>query len=131
MINNYVVYVDSSAFAALLHEQSETLALIDWLEDTTCHLVSTDLLETELRRLAQRESINQQEVTHLLDGVSLAALDRATFQGAAFLPMPFLRTLDALHLESALRLHADAILTYDRRMSEAAEILGLNVISPR
>ncbi len=44
--------------------------------------------------------------------------------------MPYLRTLDALHLEAALRLDALAVLTYDRRLGEATRALGLDVIAP-
>ncbi|MFT3875839.1 MAG: hypothetical protein QM708_05375 [Propioniciclava sp.] len=45
--------------------------------------------------------------------------------------MPYLRTLDAPHLDAAVRLDASAILTYDHRLSEAARVLGLDVIAPR
>ena len=65
-----------------------------------------------------------------LDRVSIAALDRAVFRSAGLLPMPYLRTLDALHLEAALRLDAAAILTYEHRLAESAMFVGLDVISP-
>ena len=44
--------------------------------------------------------------------------------------MPYLRTLDALHLEAAMRLDAAAVLTYDRRLSKAARSVGLRVVAP-
>ena len=69
-------------------------------------------------------------MTLLLDGVGLAALDRAVYRSAGLLPMPYLRTLDALHLEAAMRLDAAAILTYDRRLGEAARSVRLQVIAP-
>lgn len=124
------VYVDTSALGALLIEQSESEALGAWLDATTDTLVSSDLLETELRRLAVREALDQADVTALLDGVTLAALDRSVFRSAGFLPMPYLRTLDALHLEAAMRLDVGGILTYDHRLSEAARTVGLEVIAP-
>lgn len=126
-----VVYVDTSALGALLLEQPETDALIAWLDETTDALVSSDLLETELRRVAIREELSQEDVTRLLEGVSIASLDRAVYRGAGLLPMPYLRTLDALHLEAALRLDAAAILTYDQRLGRAARTVGIQVISPR
>ena len=125
-----VVYVDTSALGALLVQHPESDALVAWLDDTTSALVSSDLLETELRRLAAREDLDQAHVTRLLDGVSLATLDRAVFRSAGFGPMPYLRTLDALHLEAAIRLDAAGILTYDRRLGEAARATGLEVIAP-
>lgn len=69
-------------------------------------------------------------MTALLDGVALAALDRPVYRSAGFLPMPYLRTPDALHLEAAIRLDASAVLTYDRRLGEAARSAGLDVIAP-
>lgn len=130
MSDHSLVYADTSAFGALLVEQAETRALIEWLDGTSAELVSSDLLETELRRMAVRERREQAKVSSILDGVSLAALDRATFRSAGLLPMPYLRALDALHLEAALRLDVDAILTYDRRLAEAARAAGLDVVAP-
>lgn len=130
MTSRTVVYVDTSALGALLVEQLESDALESWLDQTSDMLVSSDLLEVELRRLAVREGIDQADVTRLLDGVSLAALDRAVYRSAGLLPMPYLRTLDALHLEAAMRLDAAAALTYDRRLSKAARSVGLRVVAP-
>lgn len=130
MTSRTVVYVDTSALGALLVEQLESDALESWLDQTSDMLVSSDLLEIELRRLAVREGIDQADVTRLLDGVSLAALDRAVYRSAGLLPMPYLRTLDALHLEAAMRLDAAAVLTYDRRLSKAARSVGLRVVTP-
>ena len=130
MTSRTVVYVDTSALGALLVEQLESDALEGWLDQTSDMLVSSDLLEVELRRLAVREGIDQADVTRLLDGVSIAALDRAVYRSAGLLPMPYLRTLDALHLEAAMRLDAAAVLTYDRRLSKAARSVGLRVVAP-
>ena len=69
-------------------------------------------------------------MTRILDGVGLAALDRAVYSGAGLLPMPYLRGLDVLHLEAAMRLDATAVLTYDHRLGKAARAVGLQVIAP-
>lgn len=130
MTGHPVIYVDTSALGALLIDQPESPALLDWLDQTLATLVSSDLLETELRRVAVREGLDQSDVTRILDGVGLAALDRAVYRSAGFLPMPYLRTLDALHLEAAMRLDVSAILTYDRRLRKAALSAGLDVIAP-
>ena len=125
-----IVYVDTSALGVLLIEQPESNALVEWLDQTADVLVSCDLVETELRRIAVSEGIDQGAVTRILDGVGLAALDRAVYRGAGLLPMPYLRTLDALHLEAAMRLDVAAVLTYDHRLGEAARAVGLQVIAP-
>ena len=44
--------------------------------------------------------------------------------------MPYLRTLDALHLEAAMRLDVHAVVTYDLRLGDAARAAGLEVIAP-
>lgn len=83
-----VVHADTSALGALLVDQSEGPVLLDWLDQTPATLVSSDLLETGLRRFAVREGLDQSDVTRLMDGVALAALDRAVYRSAGFLPMP-------------------------------------------
>ena len=130
MSGSPLVYADTSALGALLVAQPDTQALVDWLEEANVRLVSSDLVETELRRMAVREGREQSKVSQILDGVSLAALDRAIYRSAGFLPMRTLRTLDALHLEAAIRLDVDAVLTYDRRLGDGAREAGLTVIAP-
>lgn len=46
MTPSAIVYVDTSALGALLIEQPESNALVEWLDQTTDLLVSSDLLET-------------------------------------------------------------------------------------
>lgn len=61
------------------------------------------------------------------------ALDRQLLDDAATLaPGLGLRSLDAIHLASARLLGADlrALVTYDRRMADAAVALGLPVEAP-
>src|SRR5699024_10001530 len=125
-----LVYADTSALGALLVAQPETQALVDWLDRTPARLVARDLLETPPRRMAGREGGVESEVRGILHCVARAALVRATYRSAGFLPMPYLRTLDALHLEAAMRLDAEAVLTYDHRLDEAARAAGLDVIAP-
>lgn len=122
---------DTSGLGALLIDQPESPALVDWLDQPSAMLVSSGLFETELRRIAVREGLTQSDVTRVLDGVALAALDRAVYRSAGFLPMPYLRTLETLHLEAAMRLDTAAILTYDHRLSEAARSAGRDVICAR
>jgi predicted nucleic acid-binding protein len=51
---------------------------------------------------------------------------------AALLEPANLRSLDALHLATALEIgdELDGLVTYDGRMSAAAEALGLTVLAP-
>ena len=81
-----IVYVDTSALGALLIEQPESDALVEWLDQTADVLVSSDLLETELRRIAVREGIDQGVVARILDGGGLAARDRAVYRARLCCP---------------------------------------------
>lgn len=61
-------------------------------------------------------------------------IDRALLDSAASVaPGQLLRSLDAIHLASALLLGADleAVVTYDQRMADAAKAMGLPVNAPR
>jgi uncharacterized protein len=51
---------------------------------------------------------------------------------AAVLEPVTLRSLDALHLATALEIadELDGLVTYDRRMSDAAGSLGLTILTP-
>jgi uncharacterized protein len=57
--------------------------------------------------------------------------DRPSFvPRGGLLPGRHLRNFDALHLAAALRIGADAMLTYDRRQAHAADAAGLPVLAP-
>lgn len=66
----------------------------------------------------------------LLDAVELLDLDRDLLDAAVSYTSARVRSLDAIHLASALRVGARQILVYDRRLAEAAAGAGLEVLSP-
>ncbi len=121
-------YLDTSAAAKLLVQESESAALAEWAD--AVELVSSVLLETELRRLAVRTGIPQADVTAVLDRVPLYEVAPSLFHEAGVLPGANLRSLDALHLAVALRLRVNAVVTYDARMAQSARDLGLTVLMP-
>lgn len=124
-------YLDTSAAGKLLIDEAESGALAEWTERDGVELVSSYLLETELRRLAVRAGVPQEAVTDILDHVSLDEAPPSLFREAGLLPGRHLRSLDALHLASALRLDVDAVVTYDERLAASGELLGMRVMSPR
>jgi len=125
-------YLESSAAAKLLTDEPETRALEDYLATFGPRdaVVSALLLETELRRLAAREGLEQDMVTALLDGVRLLRMGRQVFQMAGLLPGPGLRSLDALHLATAMLDEVDVLITYDSRLTSAAAAVGVATVSP-
>lgn len=124
-----VVYLDTSAAVKLISDESESDGLRRYL-DQGAAVVSSDLLETELRRIGVRHHLDQVLITAVLDGVTLTPLTRDQFREAGLYPQPGLRSLDALHLAGALGIEAAAILTYDLRLAEAARAHGLEVVAP-
>ncbi|RIQ23909.1 type II toxin-antitoxin system VapC family toxin [Jiangella rhizosphaerae] len=127
------VYVETSAAAKLLIEDAESAALADYLDaqqEAGLALVSSMLLETELRRLATRTGIGQERVTEVLDRFDLYEPDRATYIEAGLLPGRALRSLDALHVAVAIRAEAEELVAYDHRQAEAARAAGLRVVAP-
>lgn len=127
------VYVDTSAAAKLLVEEPESQAVARWLDQRIGageDIMSSLLLETELRRFAAREQLPQAAVGAVLDRIDLVEPDRALFHTAGILPGPTLQSLDALHLATVLLFDAASLLTYDQRMRQAAVSLGIRVVAP-
>ena len=125
------IYVDSSAAAKLLSAEAETTALQGFLSDVgDVEILSSVLLETELRRTASRQGASQGEVSTVLSGIDLLAAPRGLFHEAGLLPVPGLRGLDAIHLATALRIEATVLVTYDRRLGDAAEVVGIPTVAP-
>src|SRR5699024_1774531 len=125
-----VIYLATAAAVTLIRDEPESDGLRSYLDEGP-PLVSSDLLETELRRIGIRHDIDQVLITTVLDGVTLTPLKRDQFREAGLFPQIGLRSLDALHLAGALGIEASAILTYDIRLAEAARAHGLEVVAPQ
>ncbi len=129
-----LVYLDSSALVKLVVREDGTDELRAWLS-THPAVVSSALAVTEVRRavgrLSARRSLSDR-ARLVLDGVALLAVDTAVLEAAAGLKPPVLRTLDAIHVASALSLGADlqAFVTYDARQAVAAKRAGLPIVTP-
>jgi hypothetical protein len=72
------------------------------------------------------------DVQPVLAHLAFVELDADLATSAAMTGGPRLRSLDAIHLASALRIGADleAFVTYDVRQAEAARTAGLTVLTP-
>jgi uncharacterized protein len=128
-----ILYVETAAAAKLLVEEpssSRLAARLDDAVDADHALLSSMLLETELRRLAVRVDLAQTAVTQLLERFDLVEIDRSLYREAGLLSGRHLRSLDALHLAVALRAGADVMVTYDQRQADAADAAGLPVLAP-
>lgn len=123
-------YLDTSAAAKLLVEEPESTALAAWTDAEDVDLVSTHLLETELRRLAHRLGLPQADVSEILLRVARYDLPASLYTEAGLLVGAGLRSLDALHLAAAIRLDVVGLVAYDVRLTRAARDLGIAVVAP-
>jgi predicted nucleic acid-binding protein len=126
------VYVDTSAIGRVLLGEPDAPAVLRDLADFDQHVASR-LMRIELRRLAMREDALE-AADRLLDGVALIPLDDAILAASETLLPATVATLDAIHLATALRLATggmlSTVMTYDRRLADAAEQHGLRVLAP-
>lgn len=126
-----VAYLDTSAAMKLLVEEAESGALVTELVGSAPSLIASWLLHTELHCAAGRNPalIEQTAIATVLDAVALVDVTRGDLL-AAGTHAP-LRSNDAIHLATALRVGVDEIITYDAELGAAAQAAGLRVLAPR
>lgn len=126
-------YLDTSAALKLLITEPESDALASDLTASVAagnRLVSSLLLHTELHCAARRRAeLDAQAVRTVLDSVGLVDVRRDDLLRAASSAWG-LRSADAIHLATALRLDVDDVVAYDHELCEAAEAAGLGTFSP-
>ncbi|HWC08960.1 MAG TPA: type II toxin-antitoxin system VapC family toxin [Solirubrobacterales bacterium] len=131
-------YADSSALVKLVRRETQTDALRDFLRGAD--LISSELVLAEVPRAMQRIAAADPRFSlmpalgranELIELLALYPVDRSLLRGAGALAEPSLRTLDAIHVASAVELGpVDAFVTYDERQAAAARLAGLKTMSP-
>jgi len=132
-----VLYLDSSAIVKLAVREPETAALeeelLRWPLCATSSITTVEVRRATARaREQQRHVLAARDIAALLSAtVEMVLTDRVRRTASALAP-PELRTLDAIHVASALALGADlaGVVTYDLRMRQAAATRGLRVLAP-
>jgi predicted nucleic acid-binding protein len=127
-----LIYVDTSALLKLVRQERHSAELAAYL-DNRPDLVSSALLAVEARRSALRnDPTTVPRVDVLLTRVDLVGITDVIVESASRLPDPMLRSLDAIHLATALLLRdeLDALLTYDERLAKAATAHGVPAVAP-
>lgn len=129
----------------LLYLDSSALAKLAWLEDESASLhkmlnswpdrISSELAHVEVIRAAHRVSTDPAvlgRAREVVAATNLLAVDEEVLELAATVEPHGLRSLDAIHLASALSLGSDlgAMVTYDSRLASAARQAGIKVLSP-
>lgn len=115
-------------------EEEESAAVRTFLAAHDARRVSSALIRTEALRAVRH--LGPDALATVREGlrrVDLIGIDDRTLDAAGTLEPQVLRTLDAIHLATAMAVGDDleAIVTYDERMVEAARLIGLPTVSPR
>ena len=132
-----MIYLDTAALVKLVRVEPESAALVQWINSMAGRpLVASALVEVELPRALRRSQPGAlgliAPVLARLHRVEINAAVRAT---AGAYTDPTLRSLDAIHLATAeLLINAGkrltALVTYDKRLAEAAARVALPVAAP-
>lgn len=137
------VYVDSSAVLKRVIDEPESGALADALDqfhEDDAALVTSELATVEvgraLLRLAAQTGLLPRESVNAAHADAFAGLYEHEISGqvvalARRVRPHVLRSLDAIHLVTAMLVDADVLITYDDRLADAGRENGLAVSSPR
>ena len=131
-MDEHLAYVDASAFVKLflLEPESEALSVAT----DSWQLASSALLEVEaVLAVRRREPDAETTVRAMLQGLDLIDIDADIRRAAADVANPHLRSLDAIHVATALSLgdHCGTFFAYDQRLIAAAQAHGLTVSVPQ
>ena len=129
-----MIYLDSAAVVKLAHAEPESAALRGWLDERAeVQWVSSVLTEIEsFRALARYAPEAASRLPAVLDQIDLIDLDQGTRMLAQTATPATVRSLDAIHLGTALRSGSSltSFVTYDKRLLDAARAAGLPIDAP-
>lgn len=124
--------MDTSAYVKLVVDEPESVALHRELAGWSAW-TSSALLGVEAVRACRRlgETVAQSAEASLGD-IALIPMDDQVLAVARRLDPGELRSLDAIHLATALSIGSDlgALFSYDERLMAAATAAGLRVLAP-
>ena len=126
------IYADASALVKLVVSEPESAQLARSIP-MDAEVVTSALSVAEVGRavkLAELEEDIEPDPDALLSGCTLVDVDLVVLRDAAALATQSLRTLDAIHLATAVRVSPDTMLAYDPRLARAAKAAGLHVEAP-
>ena len=124
-------YLDASAIVKLVVQEPESEALHRWYVEAT-QLVTSRIGVIETLRASAWRSHDPKHRARIISDLEILEVTATIGAVAATVGSPLLRTLDAIHIATAMALgqDLDAFVTYDDRMAEAARSLGLPVVRP-
>ena len=130
------LYLDSSAAVKLFTAEAESPALASVVRELigsgVGRLFLSRLTQLETVRSLRRKGEDPTVADRFFEAADLVDIRPQDFEKAQHVLPSSLRSLDSLHLVSALRLSelGIAMVTYDWQLAEAAAAAGLRAISP-
>lgn len=112
--------------------EPELLPLAEELARWDGHVSSYLLAVEAIRACARYGDRYERDARRFLESVAMVPLDDDVLDEAAVLGPDGLRSLDALHLATAMVIRDEiaVFVTYDQRLAEAATAQGFAVVSP-
>lgn len=127
-----VAFCDSSALVKLIAEELESAALRNALKAYS-KVIASELAAVEVPRAIRRRDPGRVALAHrLIRNLETVPVDRGVIERAASLDPAELRSMDALQLACALRVAQfdPVFIAYDKRILQAASVIGLRALSP-
>ena len=125
-----LAYLDASALVKLVVDEDGSPALHRWYIEAE-RIATSRVGVIETRRAARRQPHDEVRLEAMIEAVAVFEIDAEIDRRASSIGLASLRTLDAIHIATALALPGvDAFITYDDRQAEAARLVGLPVIRP-
>ena len=129
-----MIYLDTSALVKLVFDEVESDVLSQWLSQREdMPKISSQIATIELLRTCRRRDEGVVGAARqVLAGLDLVPVAAGLVEQASMVGPAALRTLDAIHLASALSVREDlvACVVYDARLRSAAMDAGLEVVAP-
>jgi len=130
-----VLYVDTSAVLKRVIVEAESAAVRALLVGRDAAgdlLTASSICWLEVWRSLRRAGVDDVEgvAATALSGIAEFPLEDSVLRHARRVGANELRSLDSIHLASAVRVGADSVLTYDGRLADSAASAGLTVLSP-
>ncbi len=124
-------YFDASALVKLVVHEAESEALVDHLSGPITAVTSA-LSLAEVTRALRRAPLSREDVESALVGFYLMEVTRPILEQAGWIATERVRSLDAIHLATALSMGIPDLqfITYDERLADAARTLRLRVVRP-
>ena len=134
------VFFDSSAFAKRYVDETGTAEVLAWCDKATelaLSVIAVPELVAAFRRLVREKRLTEKQYAQLkadlradlVDALLCDTSPQVVQRAIDALEVVPLRSMDAVHIGSALVCGADVFVSADARQSAAAERLGLRVVT--